>query len=72
MVTDWKQTLRDQLERLVDSLVVDGVSHKEIFNAIVSEVRNLETAYDKGPDPQDDRPGTEAEEPSNEWPGAVP
>jgi hypothetical protein len=33
---------------------------------------NLRTAYDRDPDPSDDRPGAEAEEPSNEWPGAQP
>jgi len=31
-----------------------------------------EKAYDRDPDPAEDRPGVEAEEPSNEWPGALP
>ena len=36
------------------------------------EIANLRTAYGRDPDPAEDRPGAEAEEPSNEWPGALP
>jgi len=72
MSGDWKDGLRDQLEDLVDSLVVKGAKQSDVYDAIVDEIGNLRKAYDRDPDPAEDRPGAEAEEPSNEWPGALP
>ncbi|MDR7145505.1 hypothetical protein [Rhizobium sp. BE258] len=72
MSGDWKDNLRDQLEDFVDSLVVKGAKQSKVYDAIVDEIGNLRKAYDRDPDPAEDRPGAEAEEPSNEWPGALP
>ena len=72
MSGDWKDNLRDQLEDFVDSLVVKGAKQSDVYDAIVDEIGNLRKAYDRDPDPAEDRPGVEAEEPSNEWPGALP
>jgi hypothetical protein len=72
MSGDWKDGLRDQLEDFVDSLVVKGASQSDVYDAIVEEIGNLRTAYERDPDPAEDRPGAKAEEPSNEWPGALP
>ncbi|MGO7367622.1 hypothetical protein ACC719_11525 [Rhizobium ruizarguesonis] len=72
MSGDWKDGLRDQLEDFVDSLVVKGARQSDVYDAIVEEIGNLRTAYERDPDPAEDRPGAEAEEPSNEWPGALP
>jgi hypothetical protein len=69
---NWKDGLRLQLEELVDSLVVRGAKQADVYEAIIKEIENLRTAYDRDPDPSDDRPGAEAEEPSNEWSGAQP
>ncbi|MGO8080918.1 hypothetical protein [Rhizobium leguminosarum] len=72
MSGDWKDHLRDQLEDFVDALVVKGAKQSDVYEAIVQEIGNLRDAYDRDPDPAEDRPGAEAEEPSNEWPGALP
>lgn len=72
MSDNWKDSLHDQLEDFVDSLVVKGAKQSDVYDAIVAEIENLRTAYDRDPDPADDSPGAEAEEPSNEWPGALP
>lgn len=61
-----------RLEDLVDTFVVDGAKQEDVFDAIIAEIGSLRTAYDRDPDPADDRPGAEAEEPSNEGPGALP
>ncbi|MBB4440715.1 MULTISPECIES: hypothetical protein [Rhizobium] len=72
MSGDWKDHLRDQLEDFVDALVVKGAKQSDVYETIVQEIGNLRDAYDRDPDPAEDRPGAEAEEPSNEWPGALP
>ncbi|EJB01840.1 hypothetical protein FHX14_000537 [Rhizobium sp. BK619] len=72
MSRDWKDGLRERLEDFVDSLVVQGAKQADVYEAIVEEVGHLRTAYERDPDPAEDRSGVEAEEPSNEWPGALP
>ncbi|QKK33433.1 hypothetical protein B5P46_02065 [Rhizobium leguminosarum] len=72
MSGNWKDRLRDQLEDFVDSFVVKGAKQSDVYDAIVKEIANLRTAYERDPDPAEDRPGSEAEEPSIEWPGAFP
>jgi hypothetical protein len=57
MSGDWKDGLRDQLEDFVDSLVVKGASQSDVYDAIVEEIGNLRTAYERDPDPAEDRPG---------------
>ncbi|MGB8291601.1 MAG: hypothetical protein WCE42_27500 [Rhizobium ruizarguesonis] len=72
MSGNWKDDLRDQLEDFVDSFVVKGAKQSDVYDAIVEEIANLRIAYERDPDPAEDRPGAEAEEPSIEWPGALP
>ena len=72
MSGDWKDNLRDQLEDFVDSLVVKGAKQSKVYDAFVDEIGDLRKAYDRDPDSAEDRLGAEAEEPSNEWPGALP
>jgi hypothetical protein len=72
MSGNWKDGLRDRLEDFVDSFVVKGAKQSDVYDAIVEEIGNLRVAYDRDPDPAEDRPGAEPEEPSNEWPGALP
>jgi hypothetical protein len=64
--------LRDQLEGLVGSFVVTGEKQSDVYDAIVEEIGNLRTSHASDPDPAKDRPGSEAEEPSIEWPGDLP
>ncbi|MGO6854450.1 hypothetical protein ACCS68_29080 [Rhizobium beringeri] len=72
MSGNWKDGLRDQLEDFVDSFVVKGAEQSDVYDAIVEEIANLRIAYERDPDPAEDRPGAEAGEPSIEWPGALP
>lgn len=72
MTTDWRDVLRLQLEDFVDTLVVKGAKQEDVYDAIIEEIENLRRAYQHDPDTAEDRPGAEAEEPSNEWPGALP
>lgn len=72
MTQSWREALPLRLEDLVDTFVVDGAKQEDVFDAIIAEIGSLRTAYDRDPDPADDRPGAEAEEPSNEGPGALP
>ncbi|QND44303.1 hypothetical protein HB780_00285 (plasmid) [Rhizobium lusitanum] len=72
MTETWREGLRLKLEDFVDTIVVSGAKHEDVFDLIIAEIGNLRAAHDRDPDPADDRPGTEAEEPSNEWPGALP
>ncbi|MBY5511859.1 hypothetical protein [Rhizobium leguminosarum] len=51
---------------------VKGAKQSDVYDAIVEEIGNLRGPHDRDPDPAEDRPGAEAEEPSNEWPGALP
>ncbi|WP_246413316.1 hypothetical protein [Rhizobium indicum] len=60
-MTEWRDSLR---LALVDTFVVDGAKQQEVFDAIIEEIAGLRTAYARTPD----RPGAEAEEPSNKWP----
>ncbi|PDT22304.1 hypothetical protein [Rhizobium hidalgonense] len=69
---NWKDGLRDHLEDFVDSLVVKGAKQSDVYDAIVEEIAKLRIAYERDPNPAEDRPGAEAEEPSNTWPGALP
>jgi len=72
-ITDsWIDGLRLKLEDIVDTAVVAGARQAEVYSAIIEEIDSLRTAYDRDPAPADDRPGAQAEEPSNEWPGALP
>jgi hypothetical protein len=52
-------------------LVVKGATQADVYDAIIEDIGNLKTACDRDSDPAEDRPGAEAEEPSNEWPGAL-
>jgi hypothetical protein len=72
MSENWKDGLRLRLEDFVDSFVVKGQTQSEVYDAIIEEIETLRTAYERDPDPAEDRPGAEAEEPSTEWPGALP
>ncbi|MFP3544384.1 hypothetical protein SB748_12990 [Rhizobium sp. SIMBA_035] len=72
MSNEWRDGLRLQLEDFVDTLVVKGAKQDDVYDAIIKEIETLRTVYGRDPDPPEDRPGAEAEEPSNEWPGALP
>ncbi|XKM39905.1 hypothetical protein A4U53_027985 [Rhizobium ruizarguesonis] len=71
MTQRWREALRLRLEDFVHTFVVNGAKQEDVFDAIIAEIGSLRTAYDRDPDPAD-RPGAEAEEPSNEGPGALP
>jgi hypothetical protein len=43
--------LRLQLEDFVDSLVVKVATQADVYDAIVEEIGDLKTAYDRDPDP---------------------
>lgn len=70
MTEAWREELRLKLEDLVDTFVVGGAKHEHVYDAIIAEIGNLRTAHDRDPDPAEDHP--ETDEPSNEWPGALP
>lgn len=72
MTDSWKEGLRLKLEDIVDAAVIAGAKQAEVYRAIIEEIDSLRTAYDRDSDSADDRPGAQAEEPSNEWPGALP
>lgn len=72
MTQAWRDDLRLKLEDFVDTFVVRGAKQADVYKAITEEIDSLRMAYDRDPDPAEDRPGAEAEEPSNEWPGALP
>ncbi|WP_244598553.1 hypothetical protein [Rhizobium tubonense] len=72
MSENWREELRLHLEDFVDTFVVKGAKQSDVYAAILEEIGNLRTAYERDPDPAEDSPGAEAEEPSNEWPGALP
>lgn len=58
-------------EDLVDSFVVSGVRHEEIFEAIIQEIGTLRQALKRNADPADDRTVKGfLDEPSNDWPAA--
>jgi hypothetical protein len=71
LTNDWKNDLSIRLEDFVDSFVVKGAQQSAVYNAIVEEIGNL-LLVKRDPDPVEDRPGTQAEEPSIEWPDVVP
>ncbi|CAN7731837.1 hypothetical protein [Rhizobium sp. LjRoot258] len=67
----WRGHLRLRLEDLVDSFVVSGVRHEEIFEAIIQEIGTLRQALKRNADPADDRTVKGfLDEPSNDWPAA--
>jgi hypothetical protein len=72
LTNDWKNDLSIRLEDFVDSFVVKGAQQSAVYKAIVDEIGNLLLACERDPDPAEDRPGTQAEEPSIEWPDVVP
>ncbi len=72
MTETWRDDLRPELEDCVDTYGVRGAKQTDVYKSITQEIESLRTAYDHDPDPAEDRPGAEAEEPLNEWPGALP
>jgi hypothetical protein len=66
---DWRSDLPLSLEDYVDSFVVKGAKHEEVYEAIKAEIENLQVAYQCDPDPADDDAETVAE-PANDWPAA--
>lgn len=72
MKESWREGLQLKLEDFVDTFVVGGAKQEDVFDAIIAEIGNLRAANDRDPDPAEDRPEAEAEEPSNERPGALP
>jgi polyhydroxyalkanoate synthesis regulator phasin len=67
MTGSWRNGLRQKLEELIDTFVVEGVSNEDACRAITEEVAKLRTAYEHDPDPAED---VEIEEPANDWPSA--
>lgn len=55
MSFDWREDLRLKLEDFVDTLVVKGAKHADVYDAIVAEIANLRKAYERDPDPAEDR-----------------
>ncbi|MFA1627131.1 hypothetical protein ACDY96_31715 [Rhizobium mongolense] len=70
MSEDWRADLKVALEDFVDTYVVRGAKQADVYDAIIEEIGNLRTAYDRDPDPAEDRARADVEEPSNDWPGA--
>lgn len=68
----WRDDLNLKLEALVDAFVVQGLQQDEIFDAISNQLQNLREALARDPDPADDNSNSVLEEPSNDWPGAIP
>jgi hypothetical protein len=66
---DWRDDLPLRLEDFVDSFVVKGAEHEDVYEAIKAEIENLRAAYKRDPDPADDNAAT-IEEPANDWPAA--
>ncbi len=67
MMDNWRNELRLKLEKLVDELVVEGVSHGDACRAVTEEIAKLRAAYERDPDPTED---AVVEEPANDWPAA--
>ena len=68
----WQDDLNLKLEALVDAFVVQGLQQDEIFDAISNQLQSLREALARDPDPADDHSDSVLEEPSNDWPGAIP
>ncbi len=66
---DWRDDLPLRLEDFVDSFVVKGAEHEDVYKAIKAEIENLRVAYERDPDPADDDVET-IEGPANDWPAA--
>jgi len=66
---DWRSDLPLRLEDFVDSFVVKGAKHEEVYDAIKAEIENLRASYQRDPDPADDD-AEMVEEPANDWPAA--
>ncbi len=69
MSTEWRADLRLKLEDLVDKFVVEGAEHREVIEAVRTEIEHLCKAYEYDPDPADD--DTVIDEPANDWPAAT-
>ncbi len=69
---EWKDDLRLKLEELVDTFVVEGVRQEDIFDAIQHQLQDLRRALARDPDPAEDSSGGLLDEPSNDWPSAIP
>lgn len=51
---EWRGSLREKLEELIDGFVVDGAKQEEVFEAIVEEVGHLRAVLELDPDPAED------------------
>lgn len=69
MSNEWRADLRLKLENLVDEFVVDGADHKDVIEAVRTEIGHIGKAYEYDPDPADD--DTVIDEPANDWPAAT-
>jgi hypothetical protein len=69
MSTEWRADLRLKLEDLVDKFVVEGAEHRDVIEAVRTEIEHLSKAYEYDPDPADD--DTVIDEPANDWPAAT-
>lgn len=63
-----RETMKDRIEDLVDSFVVEGAEPADVLDAIAAEVTVLRQAFARDPAPADDP--VVVEEPSNDWPAA--
>lgn len=69
---EWQVSLRLKLETLIDELVVDGIAHDEVLDAVIAETAILREAFARDPDPAEELPNKDTiEEPANDWPSAV-
>ncbi|NEJ26099.1 hypothetical protein GR247_39790 [Rhizobium leguminosarum] len=71
MSDNWRDGVRLHLEDFVDSFVVKGAKQSDVYDAIIEEIGNLQAVCERDSDPAEDLPGAEAEESSNDWPGAL-
>jgi hypothetical protein len=68
---EWRSRLRLLLEDFVDEFVAEGADHREVLDAVASEVVALRDALDRDPDPAEEAEDGEAvNEPANDWPSA--
>ncbi|MBY5855339.1 hypothetical protein HFN51_33135 [Rhizobium leguminosarum] len=72
MSDNWRDGVRRHLEDFVDSFVVKGAKQLDVYDAIVEEIGNLRAVCERDANPAEDPPRAEAEEPSNDRPGALP
>lgn len=67
---DWREEFRCGLANLVDQAVVSGARQADVFQAAVEEIKRLQLADERDPDPADDALEGEISEPANDWPAA--